>query len=76
MFERSRVASRHLRGGVALEPSHEALLGALREKVNDLLKFEIDEDRSVRAAFLESEIVHAENPDPPDLRQRRGLDPP
>jgi len=76
MFERSRVASRHLRGGVALEPSHEALLGALREKVHYLVEFEIDEDRAVRAALFESEIVHAENPDLPDLRQGRGLDPP
>lgn len=59
-----------------LEPGHEAVLGTLREKVHDLMAFEIDEDRAVRVAFLEREIVHAEYPHLTDLRQGRGLDPP
>jgi hypothetical protein len=59
---------------MALEPGHEAVLGAFREQVHDLVAFEIDEDRAVGAALLEREIVHAEHPDPPDLRQRRALD--
>jgi hypothetical protein len=49
----------HLRGGVASEPGHEALLGALRKQVHDLMIFEVYEDRAIRAAFLESEVVHA-----------------
>ncbi|MGH3144247.1 MAG: hypothetical protein ACRDTR_00420 [Rubrobacter sp.] len=40
------------------------------------MAFEIDEDRAVGAALLEGEVVHAEDPDLADLRQRRGLDPP
>ncbi|MDP9480465.1 MAG: hypothetical protein M3R38_33190 [Actinomycetota bacterium] len=46
-----------------LEPAHEALLGALRQQVHDLVEFEIDEYGAVRAALLEREIVHAEHPD-------------
>src|SRR5215203_1104972 len=73
------VAGRHLhllRTRMALEPAHEALLGAVRDKIHDLMAFEIDEDGAVGAALLESEVVHAQNPDLADLRQRRGLDPP
>ena len=73
------VSGRYLhprRAGMALEPGHEALLGALREKVHDLAEFEIDEDGAVGAALLEREVVHAQNPDLADLRQRRALDPP
>jgi hypothetical protein len=66
----------HLRAGMALEPGHEALLGTLRQQIHDPMAFEIDEDGSIRAALLESEVVYAEHPDFTDLRQRRGLDPP
>jgi hypothetical protein len=44
---------------MALEPAHEALLGAFREQVHDLVAFEIDQDRALGAALLEREIVHA-----------------
>jgi hypothetical protein len=44
---------------VALEPGHEALLGALRKQVHDLMVFEIHEDGAVGAALLEGEVVHA-----------------
>jgi hypothetical protein len=73
------VSARHLHlrsAGVALEPGHEALLGTLRQQIHDLMALEIDEDSSIRTALLESEVVHAENPDLTHLRQRRGFDPP
>jgi len=71
------VPGRHLhpRTGMAPEPGHEALLRALRKQIHDPTVFEVYEDRAVGAAFLEREVVHAENPDPPDLRHRGALDP-
>src|SRR5829696_7375043 len=66
----------HLHAGMVLEPAHEALLGALRQEIHDLMLFEVYEDGAVRGALLEGEVVYAQNPHIPDLRQGRGLDPP
>ena len=63
----------HLHARVGLEPLRERVALAVREQGDGLAAFQIDEDRAIRVAFAQGEIVH---PQHAGRGERRGRLPP